>query len=85
MKKFFSPQFLAEKSLFPSQFPLQKAQEEGAARELSLSEWSIWQNQPLPTSLVGHSDLCHLFISAMEMMELMRHQQVRNVPRDWEL
>ncbi|TRZ11154.1 hypothetical protein HGM15179_015952 [Zosterops borbonicus] len=56
-------------------FPLQKAQEEGAARELSLSEWSIWQNQPLPTSLVGHSDLCHLFISAMEMMELMRHQQ----------
>ncbi|NXQ04334.1 FANCM protein, partial [Vidua macroura] len=49
--------------------------EEGAARELSLSEWSIWQNQPLPTSLVDHSDRCHLFISAMEMMELMRHQQ----------
>uniref|UniRef100_A0A8C3XGR8 ATP-dependent RNA helicase FANCM n=1 Tax=Cyanoderma ruficeps TaxID=181631 RepID=A0A8C3XGR8_9PASS len=44
-------------------------------RELSLSEWSIWQNQPLPTSLVGHSGPCHLFISAMEMMELMRHQQ----------
>ncbi|NXY11768.1 FANCM protein, partial [Pteruthius melanotis] len=49
--------------------------EEGAARELSLSEWSIWQNQPLPTSLVDHSDRCHLFIRAMEMMELMRHQQ----------
>ncbi|NWZ36098.1 FANCM protein, partial [Brachypodius atriceps] len=49
--------------------------EEGAARELSLSEWNIWQNQPLPTSLVDHSDRCHLFISAMEMMELMRHQQ----------
>ncbi|NXJ19990.1 FANCM protein, partial [Dicrurus megarhynchus] len=49
--------------------------EEGAARELSLSEWSIWQNQPLPTSLVEHSDRCHLFIAAMEMMELMRHQQ----------
>ncbi|NXD30352.1 FANCM protein, partial [Spelaeornis formosus] len=48
---------------------------EGAARELSLSEWSIWQNQPLPTSLVGHSAPCHLFISAMQMMELMRHQQ----------
>ncbi|RMB98474.1 hypothetical protein DUI87_24688 [Hirundo rustica rustica] len=48
---------------------------EGAARELSLSEWSVWQNQPLPTSLVDHSDRCHLFISAMEMMELMRHQQ----------
>ncbi|NWT76148.1 FANCM protein, partial [Prunella himalayana] len=48
---------------------------EGAAQELSLCEWSIWQNQPLPTSLVEHSDRCHLFISAMEMMELMRHQQ----------
>uniref|UniRef100_A0A8U7N8S8 ATP-dependent RNA helicase FANCM n=1 Tax=Corvus moneduloides TaxID=1196302 RepID=A0A8U7N8S8_CORMO len=49
--------------------------EEGAARELSLSEWSLWQNQPLPTSQVDHSDRCHLFIAAMEMMELMRHQQ----------
>ncbi|XP_062351088.1 Fanconi anemia group M protein [Cinclus cinclus] len=48
---------------------------EGAVRELSLSEWRIWQNQPLPTSLVDHSDRCHLFISAMQMMELMRHQQ----------
>ncbi|NWR05311.1 FANCM protein, partial [Paradoxornis webbianus] len=49
--------------------------QEGAARELSLSEWSIWQNQPLPTSRVDHSDRCRLFIGAMEMMELMRHQQ----------
>ncbi|NXB99110.1 FANCM protein, partial [Orthonyx spaldingii] len=49
--------------------------EEGAAQELSLSEWSLWQNQPLPTSLVDHSERCHLFIGAMEMMELMRHQQ----------
>ncbi|NXN80232.1 FANCM protein, partial [Bombycilla garrulus] len=49
--------------------------EDGAVRELSLCEWSVWQNQPLPTSLVEHSDRCHLFICAMEMMELMRHQQ----------
>ncbi|NXQ22802.1 FANCM protein, partial [Peucedramus taeniatus] len=49
--------------------------EEGAAQELSLADWSIWQNQPLPTALVDHSGRCHLFISAMEMMELMRHQQ----------
>ncbi|NWI74364.1 FANCM protein, partial [Dryoscopus gambensis] len=49
--------------------------EEGAFRELSLSEWSIWQGQPLPTARVGHSDRCLLFIGAMEMMELMRHQQ----------
>ncbi|NWV52400.1 FANCM protein, partial [Daphoenositta chrysoptera] len=48
---------------------------EGSARMLSLSDWSVWQNQPLPVSLVDHSDRCHLFIGAMEMMELMRHQQ----------
>ncbi|NXD34449.1 FANCM protein, partial [Copsychus sechellarum] len=48
--------------------------EEGT-RELSLCEWSLWQSQPLPTSLVEHSDRCHLFIGAMQMMELMRHQQ----------
>ncbi|KAM3670552.1 Fanconi anemia group M protein [Ammospiza maritima maritima] len=54
---------------------LEETPKEGAARELSLSEWSVWQNQPLPTSLVDHSDRCHLFIRAMEMMELMRHQQ----------
>ncbi|KAM7020490.1 Fanconi anemia group M protein [Passerculus sandwichensis] len=54
---------------------LEETPKEGAAQELSLSEWSVWQNQPLPTSLVDHSDRCHLFIRAMEMMELMRHQQ----------
>uniref|UniRef100_A0A8C5J6X7 FA complementation group M n=1 Tax=Junco hyemalis TaxID=40217 RepID=A0A8C5J6X7_JUNHY len=54
---------------------LEETPKEGAARELSLTEWSVWQNQPLPTSLVDHSDRCHLFIRAMEMMELMRHQQ----------
>ncbi|XP_064572068.1 Fanconi anemia group M protein isoform X2 [Zonotrichia leucophrys gambelii] len=54
---------------------LEETPKEGAARELSLTEWSVWQNQPLPTSLVDHSDRCHLFIRAMDMMELMRHQQ----------
>ncbi|XP_077639970.1 Fanconi anemia group M protein [Lonchura striata] len=67
-------QFETLENLEETPFSLQKP-EEGAARELSLSEWSIWQNQPLPTSLVDHSDRCHLFISAMEMMELMRQQQ----------
>ncbi|XP_064278821.1 Fanconi anemia group M protein isoform X2 [Passer domesticus] len=67
-------QFETLENLEETPFPLQKP-EEGAARELSLSEWSIWQNQPLPTVLVDHSDPCHLFIGAMEMMELMRHQQ----------
>nr|XP_030131182.3 Fanconi anemia group M protein isoform X2 [Taeniopygia guttata] len=67
-------QFETLENLEETPFLLQEP-EEGAARELSLSEWSIWQNQPLPTSLVDHSDRCHLFISAMEMMELMRHQK----------
>ncbi|KAI1237430.1 hypothetical protein IHE44_0013503 [Lamprotornis superbus] len=67
-------QFETLENLEETPFGLQRPQE-GAARELSLSEWSIWQNQPLPTSLVDHSDRCHLFISAMQMMELMRHQQ----------
>ncbi|XP_009999505.1 PREDICTED: Fanconi anemia group M protein [Chaetura pelagica] len=46
-----------------------------AVCELSLSEWSIWQSRPFPTSLIGHSDRCYHFISVMEMIELMRHEQ----------
>ncbi|KFU92281.1 Fanconi anemia group M protein, partial [Chaetura pelagica] len=49
--------------------------EEEAVCELSLSEWSIWQSRPFPTSLIGHSDRCYHFISVMEMIELMRHEQ----------
>ncbi|NXY71363.1 FANCM protein, partial [Glareola pratincola] len=46
-----------------------------AIHELSLSEWRIWQNRPFPTSMVDHSDRCYHFISVMEMIELMRHEQ----------
>ncbi|XP_010013350.1 PREDICTED: Fanconi anemia group M protein, partial [Nestor notabilis] len=46
-----------------------------ATHELSLSEWIIWQSRPFPTSLVGHSDRCYHFISVMEMIEQMRHEQ----------
>ncbi|XP_016154437.1 PREDICTED: Fanconi anemia group M protein, partial [Ficedula albicollis] len=67
-------QFETLENLEEAPFALQRPQR-GAARELSLCEWSLWQNQPLPTSLVEHSDRCHLFIGAMQMMELMRHQQ----------
>ncbi|XP_068024449.1 Fanconi anemia group M protein-like isoform X1 [Melanerpes formicivorus] len=56
------------------EMPLQKHQEE-ACHELSLSEWSIWQNRPFPTSTVDHSDRCYHFISIMEMIELLRHEQ----------
>ncbi|XP_068272831.1 Fanconi anemia group M protein isoform X2 [Nyctibius grandis] len=49
--------------------------EEEATHELSLSEWRIWQNRPFPTSMVGHSDRCYHFISVMEMIEQMKHEQ----------
>ncbi|NWH44042.1 FANCM protein, partial [Fregata magnificens] len=49
--------------------------EEKGTHELSLSEWRIWQNRPFPTSMVDHSDRCYHFISVMEMIELMRHEQ----------
>ncbi|KAM6273569.1 Fanconi anemia group M protein [Porphyrio hochstetteri] len=48
---------------------------EEATRELSLSEWRVWQSRPFPTSEVGHSDRCHHFISLMEMIDRMRHEQ----------
>ncbi|XP_069494851.1 Fanconi anemia group M protein isoform X2 [Ambystoma mexicanum] len=44
-------------------------------RELSLSEWGPWQNRPLPTHLINHSDRCNHFIGLMEMMDLMRHEE----------
>ncbi|NXF86369.1 FANCM protein, partial [Eubucco bourcierii] len=50
-------------------------QQEEARQELSLSEWSIWQNHPLPTSTVDHSDRCYHFIGIMELIELLRHEQ----------
>ncbi|KFP29953.1 Fanconi anemia group M protein, partial [Colius striatus] len=51
-----------------------KHQEE-TTRELSLSEWRIWQNRPFPTAMVDHSDRCYHFIRVMEMIELMRQEQ----------
>ncbi|XP_061210567.1 Fanconi anemia group M protein isoform X1 [Neopsephotus bourkii] len=48
---------------------------EEATRELSLSEWRIWQSRPFPICVVDHSDRCYHFISVMEMIELMRHEQ----------
>ncbi|XP_063145163.1 Fanconi anemia group M protein [Candoia aspera] len=43
--------------------------------ELSLTEWRVWQNRPFPTYLVDHSDRCFHFISVMDMIEQMRHEQ----------
>ncbi|XP_078418451.1 Fanconi anemia group M protein isoform X2 [Cetorhinus maximus] len=47
----------------------------GAIHELSLSEWSLWQNRPFPTHLVDHSDRCQHFISIMDMIDLMRQEE----------
>ncbi|XP_072895713.1 Fanconi anemia group M protein isoform X2 [Hemitrygon akajei] len=50
-------------------------QESGNIRELSLTEWSLWQNHPLSTHLVDHSDRCQHFISIMDMIDLMRQEE----------
>ncbi|XP_057581181.1 Fanconi anemia group M protein isoform X2 [Hippopotamus amphibius kiboko] len=44
-------------------------------RQLSLSEWRLWQDHPLPTYQVDHSDRCHHFINIMQMIEGMRHEE----------
>ncbi|XP_049986758.1 Fanconi anemia group M protein [Alexandromys fortis] len=44
-------------------------------RQLSLSEWRLWQDHPLPTHQVDHSDRCHHFISVMQMTEEMRQEE----------
>ncbi|XP_014999116.3 Fanconi anemia group M protein isoform X3 [Macaca mulatta] len=44
-------------------------------RQLSLSEWRLWQDHPLPTHQVDHSDRCRHFIGLMQMIEAMRHEE----------
>ncbi|XP_006875507.1 PREDICTED: Fanconi anemia group M protein [Chrysochloris asiatica] len=43
--------------------------------QLSFSEWRVWQDHPLPTHQVDHSDRCHHFINIMQMIEGMRHEE----------
>ncbi|XP_036625445.1 Fanconi anemia group M protein [Trichosurus vulpecula] len=43
--------------------------------QLSLSEWSIWQNRPFPTHQVDHSDRCYHFISIMKMIDQLRNEE----------
>ncbi|XP_053451315.1 Fanconi anemia group M protein isoform X2 [Nycticebus coucang] len=43
--------------------------------QLSLSEWRVWQDHPFPTHQVDHSNRCHHFISLMQMIEGMRHEE----------
>lgn len=56
---------------------LMKTQEPATGiRQLSLSEWRVWQDHPFPTFQVDHSDRCYHFISIMQMIEGMRHEEV---------
>ncbi|TKC39145.1 hypothetical protein EI555_017052 [Monodon monoceros] len=43
--------------------------------QLSLSEWRLWQDHPLPTYQVNHSDRCRHFVNIMQMIEGMRHEE----------
>uniref|UniRef100_F6QFV0 RNA helicase n=1 Tax=Callithrix jacchus TaxID=9483 RepID=F6QFV0_CALJA len=43
--------------------------------QLSLSEWRVWQDHPLPTYQVDHSDRCRHFIGLVQMIEGMRHEE----------
>ncbi|KAG8449154.1 hypothetical protein GDO86_015998 [Hymenochirus boettgeri] len=45
-------------------------------RELSLTEWRVWQNRPFPEEFVEHSDRCKNFINIMETIEKMRMEEV---------
>ncbi|XP_041121529.1 Fanconi anemia group M protein isoform X2 [Polyodon spathula] len=44
-------------------------------RELSLSEWRLWQNRLFPTELVDHSERCKHFSGIMETVERMRQEE----------
>ncbi|KAM6180846.1 Fanconi anemia group M protein isoform 2-T2 [Erethizon dorsatum] len=43
--------------------------------QLSLAEWSLWQDHPFPVHQVDHSERCHHFVSVMQMIERMRHEE----------
>ncbi|KAM9294310.1 Fanconi anemia group M protein [Gastrophryne carolinensis] len=51
----------------------EEASEDG--RQLSLSEWKLWQNRPFPTHSVDHSDRCKNFIAVMDLIEQMREEE----------
>ncbi|XP_073782912.1 Fanconi anemia group M protein isoform X4 [Danio rerio] len=44
-------------------------------RELSLWEWRHWQNRPLHTHRVQHSERCLHFTTIMELIDTLRHQE----------
>ncbi|XP_052437420.1 Fanconi anemia group M protein isoform X1 [Carassius gibelio] len=57
----------------------------GPVRELSLWEWRHWQNGPLHTHSLGHSDRCLHFTSIMELIDRMRQQEQDDCTSESEL
>nr|XP_055027401.1 Fanconi anemia group M protein isoform X2 [Misgurnus anguillicaudatus] len=53
----------------------QESRVSGRVRELSLWEWRHWQNAPLPTHRVEHSQRCLHFTSIMEFIDQMRQNE----------
>ncbi|XP_047719755.1 Fanconi anemia group M protein isoform X4 [Prionailurus viverrinus] len=60
----------------PLSFPIRMTQDPAIGiHQLSLSDWRVWQDHPFPTYQVDHSDRSHHFISIMQMIEGMRHEE----------
>ncbi|XP_050988741.1 Fanconi anemia group M protein isoform X2 [Labeo rohita] len=57
----------------------------GPVRELSLWEWRHWQNRPLHTHSVGHSERCLHFTSIMELIDRMRQEEQNDCSFESEL
>ncbi|XP_043088416.1 Fanconi anemia group M protein isoform X2 [Puntigrus tetrazona] len=56
--------------------PLEQGQSvSGPVRELSLWEWRHWQNRPLHSHSLGHSERCLHFTSIMELIDNMRQEE----------
>ncbi|XP_060685277.1 Fanconi anemia group M protein isoform X1 [Hemiscyllium ocellatum] len=70
-----TPKFVSIPFEFVKDEPITMERECGAIHELSLSEWSLWQNRPFATYLIDHSDRCLHFISIMDMIDLMRQEE----------
>ncbi|XP_058848036.1 Fanconi anemia group M protein-like isoform X3 [Acipenser ruthenus] len=60
---------------FTQKEQLEESQAGPSVRELSLSEWRLWQNRLFPTELVDHSERCKHFTSIMETVERMRQEE----------
>ncbi|XP_066529499.1 Fanconi anemia group M protein [Hoplias malabaricus] len=58
---------------------------QGLVRDLSLWEWRHWQNQPLPTHRVEHSNRCFHFIAVMDLIDRMKLEDEGDCRYDSEL